>query len=75
MPPVTVLCFPERVGDTLFSREHAVVELIEVDDDWYVRVVDQNGRETVNSFSRERLAVAYAKEHCRPLGLEEFDRV
>ena len=64
-----------RVGDTLFSREAAVVELIQVDDDWYVRIVDREGHETVNSFPVESYAVVFAEQHCLRLGLDQFDRI
>ena len=64
-----------RIGDIALSREPAVVELIEVDEDWYVRIVDRQGRETVNSFPLESIAVAFAEQHCRLLGLDRFDRV
>ena len=52
-----------------------VVEIIEVVEDWYVRIIDREGRETVNTFPTERFAVAFAEERCRQLGLNTFDRV
>jgi hypothetical protein len=51
------------------------VELIEVDEDWYVRIIDSDGRETVNSFPMESFAVSFAEEYCRRLGLADFDRL
>ena len=52
-----------------------VVELIEVDEDWYVRIIDRDGHETVNSFPMESFAVSFAEEHCRRLGLQTFERL
>ena len=52
-----------------------VVELIEVDPDWYVRIIDREGHETVNTFPMESFSATFANEHCKRLGLDDFDRV
>jgi hypothetical protein len=52
-----------------------VVELIEVAPDWYVRIVDREGRETVNTFPMEAFAVVFAEQQCWLLSIVEFDRL
>jgi len=46
----------------------AEVGVIEVAGDWYVRIVDRHGRQTVNIFPAEDLAIAYAENQLHRLG-------
>jgi hypothetical protein len=57
------------------SQPSPAIELIEVAPDWYVRIVDREGRETVKIFPLESFAVAFAQEHCRLLGIVDFLRL
>jgi len=57
------------------SSTGPVVELIEVSDEWHVRTISRQGHETVYTFPRESFAVSFARERCRQLGLEQFDRI
>jgi len=55
--------------------EAAVIEMIEVCDDWYVRVLDQHGRQTVSTFRSEKEAIRFAEDELHRLGAEEIHRL
>ena len=50
----------------------AVVDVIEVADDWYVRIVDRCGKQTFNIYPSEDLAIAFAENQLHRLGLERL---
>lgn len=56
------------------DRYYSVVELLECDDAWFVRVVE-NGKETINTFELELFAVAFAEDQRMRLGLRKVDRL
>jgi hypothetical protein len=56
------------------NGSHTVVEVLESDGEWYVRVIEHE-RETINTFQLELFAVAFAENSRLRLGLEKFDRL
>jgi hypothetical protein len=53
---------------------YPAVEVIQVAEDWYVRVVGPEG-EIIKSFAVESRALDFAAEQCLRLNLEGYDRL
>ena len=53
----------------------AEVDVIEVANEWYVRIVDSYGRQTVKTYPNEDLAIAFAENQLHRLSLEKIHRL
>ena len=63
-----------RCYQTHFSDAGAI-DMIEVCDDWYVRVLDRKGRQTVETFDSEDQAIEFAEHELQRLGLDAVHRL
>jgi len=57
------------------ANEAAVIDMIEVCDEWYVRVLDRRGRQTVKTFTNEETATAFAGDELARLGIQAIQRL
>lgn len=57
------------------ANEAAVIDMIEVCDEWYVRVLDRRGRQTVKTFTNEETATAFAGDKLARLGIQAIQRL